>query len=155
MKLKPLLRWILIAFGVVAIFLLSVVAGAGALFAFRDVMTPRPRAIEVDTIERRLAALPCVGALSQWQRTYYYDVQCWDCALATPVSHRPRNLDLIYIEYRQAELTTFEDRRVITTVENLDETFYHWSFETRGVSATYEPSSGRLIYECWTSPPSG
>jgi len=151
---RRLLRWAVIALAVLAAIPVTLIAAVVGFFALKDAMTPRPRAIEVDEIERRLSKIPCVGPLHQWQRTYKYDIQCWECG--SLVSPRPRNLDRIIVEYDQAGLADFEDRRIITSGESLglNVVLYHWNFETRGVSATYDISSDRLRYRCWTDPPS-
>jgi hypothetical protein len=139
-------RWLLIPLGLLSLYPLYLVGLLGWMY-LAPMLIPRPRAAEIDRVERALASIACVGSLDQWDRTYFYGVS--NARQGTATSPAPRDRNRIAFSYKLAVGGPFEDRRRVSTAEAVHNSFWHFNFKMRGVNGVYELSTGALEHECW------
>ena len=141
-------RWLLVPLGLAALVPLYW-AGLLGWILLAEMLIPRPRAAEIERVERALAPIACVGPHDQWDRTYFYGVS--RARQGTPTSPAPRDQGRGEFRYYLALGGPFESRRRVSTSEAVSNTFHHFNFKMRGVNGAYDLSSGTLQYECWES----
>ncbi|MGQ3016648.1 hypothetical protein [Phenylobacterium sp.] len=112
-----------------------------------EVLIPRPRAAEIDRVERALAPIACVAPLDQWNRTYYYGVTGAWRGSTTPPARRDRNR--VQFRYYLAVGEPFESGRRASTFEAVNNSLWHFDFKMRGVNGSYDLSTGKVEHECW------
>jgi len=83
-------RWLLVPLGLASLVPLYWVGLLGWMY-LAPMLIPRPRAAEIDRVERALAPIACIGPLDQWDRTYFYGVSDARRGTATSPAARDRN----------------------------------------------------------------
>lgn len=141
-------RWLLIPLGLLSLYPLYLVGLLGWMY-LAPMLIPRPRAAEVDRVERALASIACVAPLEQWDRTYFYEKS--DARPGTLTSPAPRDRSRIGFSYYLAVGGPFENRRQVSTGEAVHNSRWHFDFKMRGVNGSYEISTGKVEHECWES----
>lgn len=139
-------RWLLIPLGLLSLYPLYLVGVLGWIL-LAEALIPRPRAAEIDRVERALAPIACVAPLGQWDRTYFYDLSdAWPGTLRSPA---PRDRNRVQFRYYLAVGGPFENRRRVSTAEAISNSFWHFDFKMRGVHGSYDLSTGKVEHECW------
>ena len=139
-------RWLLIPLGLLSLYPLYWVGLLGWMY-LAPMLVPRPRAAELDRVERALAPIACIGPLDQWDRTYFYGVS--DPRRGTSTSPAPRDRSRIGFSYYLAVGGPFEKRRRVSTAEAVSNSLWHFDFKMRGVRGSYDLSTGKVEHECW------
>ncbi|MDO8900443.1 MAG: hypothetical protein Q7V15_03725 [Phenylobacterium sp.] len=139
-------RWLLIPLGLLSLYPLYLVGLLGWIL-LAEVLIPRPRAAEIDRVERALAPIACIGPLDQWNRTYFYGVS--DARRGTATSPAPRDRTRIEFRHYLGVGGHLESRRRVSTHEAVSYTFRHFNFKMRGVHGSYDLSTGKVEHECW------
>lgn len=124
----------------------AMILGAAVALVGCTTREVKPAGPEMERVEAALAAQPCVGALSKWQRIYYYHPKYFgdEVALAAKEGRAPRASGhvrtLIGVElWPKDQALDGNDQRV-----SLGEPPYHADAATPPVRGEFDIRSGRL-----------